>query len=753
MSILNELKRRNVLRVAAAYVVTAWLAIQVVETILPAFGFGDAAVRIATIVFVIGLVPTLVFAWVFELTPDGLKKDADIDRSRPVARRSVKKLDRMIMVVLALALGYFAFDNFVMDPRREAVLREQNVSEVKQALEKGRTEARVGSFGDKSIAVLAFQDMSPNQDQEYLSDGISEELLNLLAKVPELRVISRSSAFSFKGKGVKLSQIAEELNASHILEGSVRKAGDQIRITAQLIEARSDTHLWSETFDRQLDDIFAIQDEISLAIVESLKQPLELDSTVSAQRAKVVSIDAYDLYLEGLHAYNQANIESWHTAKDYFTQALELEPDFADAWYRLARTLYQLFRRGSADLPSTEAAALRAIELDPSLGGALTVLSLIYPWDPESTPAMREKAFEYSPNDAWVVLQYGRALEWQYRPMEADQYISRAIQIDPLNLEYRVTYARFNMYRGRVEKSLAIVEDILDSHPDYAPAWEARGYNLAWYQGDLSGAVEALRRAIELDPNQPLWYAYLSTLFVALEDFENAKLWLDRFIAMGQYIALVQRQEYLLLRASGQIDAARELAMNQIADDGTLPVFFLLRLTGDLIEIEAWLEAEALVLEHRPYLLEFMDGPVPTGRWDLYHPQKRDGPGMLTFARYLQVIYRETGQVEKAGALAERLRFYGLEGELQVDLEPTANAYLYEAQKLASEGLNDKALSALEMAVSLGWRAHFFYSWQFYIRDNVLFRDFRDHPRFIALLERIKTDMERQRDVLASAPD
>ena len=160
------------------------------------------------------------------------------------------------MVVLALALGYFAFDKFVLSPQREA-------EQVSTARKEGRTEALVESYGEKSIAVLPFVNMSSDPDQEYFSDGISEELLNLLAKIPELRVISRSSAFSYKGKDVKLAQVAEELNVAHILEGSVRKAGNKVRITAQLIEARSDTHLWSKTWDRELDDIFAVQDEIA----------------------------------------------------------------------------------------------------------------------------------------------------------------------------------------------------------------------------------------------------------------------------------------------------------------------------------------------------------------------------------------------------------------------------------------------------------------------------------------------------------
>jgi hypothetical protein len=215
MSLFAELRRRNVFRVGAAYLVGAWLVIQVVETIFPAFGFGDAAVRIGVTVLAIGLVPVLVFAWAFEITPEGLKLEKDVDRSRSITAQTGKKLDRLIMVALALALGFFAFDKFVLSGSREASIAES-------ARQEGRAEALLESYGDKSIVVLPFADMSPGKDQGYLSDGIAEELLNLLARVPDLRVISRTSAFAFKNKDLEVSDIAERLHVAHALEGSIR---------------------------------------------------------------------------------------------------------------------------------------------------------------------------------------------------------------------------------------------------------------------------------------------------------------------------------------------------------------------------------------------------------------------------------------------------------------------------------------------------------------------------------------------------
>ena len=326
LTFFDELKRRNVLRVAGLYVVGAWLIVQVADTVLPMFDATAGLPRVIVIVLAIGFIPALVFAWAFEITPEGLRREKDVDRAESITPHTGKKLDRLIMVVLALALGYFAFDKFVLSPQREA-------EQVSTARKEGRTEALVESYGEKSIAVLPFVNMSSDPDQEYFSDGISEELLNLLAKVPQLRVISRSSAFSYKGKDVKLAQVAEELNVAHILEGSVRKAGNNVRITAQLIEARSDTHLWSETYDRSLDNIFAVQDEIAGAVVAQLK--LKLLGAVPT--AKTTDPKAYALYLQARQLHHQYTPEGFQQSIALYRQALAIDPNYAAAWIGLAR--------------------------------------------------------------------------------------------------------------------------------------------------------------------------------------------------------------------------------------------------------------------------------------------------------------------------------------------------------------------------------------------------------------------------------
>lgn len=333
MSFINELKRRNVLRVGAAYLAGSWLLVQVADVVLPRYGIDEALITTLFTIMAIGFPIALIAAWVYELTPQGLRRDAAVDRNSTESRQTNRNLDRLIIVVLALALGFFAFDKFVLDPQREAVVEIQNAQAVAEAHQEGRSEALVGSYGDKSIAVLAFNDMSANGDQEYMSDGIAEELLNLLAKVPNLRVASRSSAFSFKGKSLGIPEIAKQLNVAHILEGSVRKSGNKIRITAQLIEAHSDTHLWSETYDRDLEDTFAIQDEVAASVVDELKIKL-LGKPLKVRETNPL---AYDLYLRAMFQIGWVNTEESHReAINLAEQALAIDEQYVPAWLLLA---------------------------------------------------------------------------------------------------------------------------------------------------------------------------------------------------------------------------------------------------------------------------------------------------------------------------------------------------------------------------------------------------------------------------------
>ena len=462
---------------------------------MPAFGFGDVAVRNTTIVFAIGFIPALIFAWAFELTPEGLKKESEVDRSQSVTPHTGKKLDRMIMVGLAVALGYFAFDKFVLDPQREAAKDEQVADKVEQAKQQGRTEALVESYGDKSIAVLPFVNMSSDEEQEYFSDGISEELLNLLAKIPELRVISRSSAFSYKGKDIKLAQVAEELNVAHILEGSVRKAGNKIRITAQLIEARSDTHLWSETYDRELDDIFAIQDEISATVVAQLKITL----LGEAPKTRKTDSTAYQLFLEGLYLKRQLSRDSLQKAIDAFNRAVEIDPSYASAWAELADTY--LWGGGAEKFSRKERAALadqaieRALSIDPDYAFAYYVRGISWIFSKRNFDRAIEDfehALELEPDNAFMIAAIGKHAVVTGKFDRAITQFQAALALEPVVPEFHFYLGKAYLGSGRLGKAEASFRKTLDLSPT------AYGNHELWETLFLKGELEAALAQTEL---------------------------------------------------------------------------------------------------------------------------------------------------------------------------------------------------------------------------------------------------------------
>jgi adenylate cyclase len=521
MSVIAELKRRNVHRMAGLYLVGAWLAVQVAEALFPLFGFDETPVRITVIVLAIGFVPALVFAWVFELTPEGLKRESEIDRTQPVTPAIGRSVDRLIMALLALGLGYFAFDKFVLTPRREAAQERENAEQLEAAHKAGRTEALVESYGDRSIAVLPFVNMSNDPEQEYFSDGMAEELLNLLTQVPQLRVISRSSAFSFKGQNVEVGEIARRLDVAHVLEGSVRKMGNKVRITAQLIDARTDTHLWSQTWDRELGDIFLVQDEVAAAVVGHLKLTL----LAEAPRAMAVAPQAYALYLQARQVYRLGTAEGVVQSIELYQQALALAPGYAPAWTGLSHCYA---RQGDLGLGAREEsyrrareAADKALTLDPDYAPAYDVLgwiAMIYDGDLATAARHYGRALALAPADT-DILRGAAALAGNLDRLELaialDEYV---VARDPVNPSGHNNLGADYFYAGRLDEAIAswraaqrlapgriglhsnIGEALmLKGQPDVALAEIQQESNEEWRLADLPMAYHALGRGAESD--------------------------------------------------------------------------------------------------------------------------------------------------------------------------------------------------------------------------------------------------------------
>jgi TolB-like protein len=494
MGLVSELRRRNVIRVATAYAVAAWLLIEITATTFPILKLPDWSVTLVTVLVLIGFPLALIFAWAFELTPEGLKKEKDVDRSESITHITGRKLDFMIIGMLVVALGYFAFDKFVLDPSRDAELVQTTTEAVtEQSIESGKSGIR-----DNSIAVLPFVNMSPDPEQEYFSDGISEETLNLLAKVPELRVTSRSSAFSFKGQNVDIPTIAARLNVAYVLEGSVRKSGNQLRITAQLIEVTTDTHLWSETYDRELKGVFAIQDEIAAAVVDALKITL----LGNEPKATETDPEAYALYLQGRHFLHIGTAESNQRAEALLKQALAINSGFAPAWTELS---YVYFRQAhTTELRSIDEGselARHAIEMalaiDPLYARAyayLAMIELFYDWDFVKALQHQQQALALDPGDATILMVAGRLNDIFGRFDEAIDLFRQSIAIDPVS---PVGYWRLasTLYRAhRLDEAADSIQMAMSLNPGGTWGEQHTLGKVLLAQGDAQAALVAMEQ-------------------------------------------------------------------------------------------------------------------------------------------------------------------------------------------------------------------------------------------------------------------
>jgi TolB-like protein len=462
VSFFNELKRRNVFRVGVAYIVVAWLLAQVADLAFENFGTPDWAIKTLLFVLVLGFPLALLFAWAFEMTPEGLKKEKDVDRSQSITQHTGRKLDYTIIAMLAVGLVYFAWESRFKED--SSAVSEADVPAGTSAVE---TTGESTAQPDKSIAVLPFVNMSSDAEQEYFSDGISEEILNALAKIQDLKVAGRTSSFSFKGKNEDLRIIGEALNVAHILEGSVRKSGDKIRVTAQLIKVDDGYHMWSETYDRELTDIFAIQDEISAAILEQMKLHLiggESPTQLASARADV---EAYNLYLAAKQNIYKRDKVSLELATSLLDRAIAIDPGYAPAHAQRGIVTLLLSEEEYGDIPENEVGDLakphfdRALELDSGLVEGIAGLGLYHDMvleDSEAAIGLLEKALAINPN-----------------LINAQNWLQNALGAT-----------------GRFNESLTIVEQILERDPLYRPAIvNASG---AYFR---SGSFEKLRTLLE----------------------------------------------------------------------------------------------------------------------------------------------------------------------------------------------------------------------------------------------------------------
>jgi TolB-like protein/lipoprotein NlpI len=500
LQLFKELQRRNVLRVASGYIVSSWLLAQVADLVLENIGAPAWVMQTILLVLALGFPVVVFFSWAYEVTADGIKLESEVDRSQSITPVTGRKLDRAITAMLIIALAYFAYDKFVLDPSRDEALVEATTQAMS---EQASAELKVAANAEKSIAVLPFVNMSSDPEQEYFSDGISEELLNGLTKIDSLKVAARTSSFSFKGQNKPIGEIAQVLGVAHILEGSVRKSGSQIRVTAQLIRVSDGFHVWSETYDREMANIFAIQDEITEAIVNELRVKLNVQTQAASMATS--NLMAYQEYLQGRYYLNLRTTPSIYLAVEHFERATQLDPSYSDAWTGLgeASVLLPIWEFNNEKAPGqfelARLAANKALTLNPASGSAHAVLGYLHMMNLEWRDSFTnyELALKHEPENAHIWHWYGFVLGSVGKYAMAEDAYQTAIKLDPLSRIISTNAAeQFNL-SGQYDIALDHIQQTLAFAPDFAFAWQTKGVSHV-ARNEFAEARAAFQKSSEL---------------------------------------------------------------------------------------------------------------------------------------------------------------------------------------------------------------------------------------------------------------
>jgi len=516
MSFIDELKRRNVIRVAIAYLVASWLLLQIVDVLGTILELPGSVGKLVFLMLMVGLVPVLIFSWVYEMTPEGLKRESELVSNQSISRYTASKLDRITIILLLVVAGIVVLDRFIPETSDQS---EATITETENNVEAATTPAQQISTGGpgessfavdgrKSVAVIPFVNMSEDEANEYFSDGISEELLNVLVRVQSLRVPSRTSSFTYKGSDKKLSEIGNELGVDHVLEGSVRKADNRIRVTAQLIDVHTDTHLWSETYTRELDDIFRIQEEIAQAIVVALQLTLNVTERERMTAHSTGNVEAYNEYLIGRHLWNRRTPQSLREAVEHLNTAVALDANYDEAWVALAEAYLVMPEYYAATpeevVPLARAAVNEALAINPDSAGALAVSGALkgaYDFDWEGSNSDLQRAVTLAPGTATIHQWYGETLNIQRRLDEALWQLQLARKADPVSLVVRHVPGYFLLWAYRLDEAEIHYQDALDLG---GTRWTIHNLDiLNTLRGDYDEARRRARQLAEMEGYDP----------------------------------------------------------------------------------------------------------------------------------------------------------------------------------------------------------------------------------------------------------
>jgi TolB-like protein len=727
--LFGELRRRNVIRMAGLYLVGAWLVVQVAATLLPVFEAPSWLMKPLVVLLSVGFVPALVIAWVFELTPDGLKRDADVPMAESIAPRTARRMERWILVLLALALAVFVFDRFVLAPRRDAALVAQASQQAATRQGAAKPAAVVAAIDQQSIAVMPFVNMSADKDNAYFSDGLAETLLDMLAQVPTLKVIARTSSFALRDSTVGVREIGRQLNVAHVLEGSVQKSGDMVRITAQLIRASDGVHLWSRRYDRKLTDVFQIQDEIATEVVDSLKVVMASEDRGRLTQRRTDNLQAYDHYLQGRVLARDPARANLLGAVAQFEQAIALDPGFVAPHGSIAQAWVLLADYGGVPndiaYPRAEKAARRALEIDPQSADALTAMALVRSVWQNDEPGARatfEAALRANPSYVPAYDLYADLLRDSGEVRRMLEMQQRAAELDPLSIYMKSRVANKLMAVGRLDEAGRAIDAMLSADANSDFAIEEAG-KLAMHRGRFAQAVERLQRVHFARPGDAFSAAWISMIGMWMRDPPLAERALSAARARG----------------AGNYWELRALA--ELADWQHKPEQFdvLARQDG---AAGAWWRARRAT----------MQGDLPQARMHLLETLRMfhyDATRPVLASQVTTLV--ELARVERALGLATwqapldaaSTCLEALAAEGAVYLAGIDSVAYEQARVHALRGERGPALVQLRRAIAQGFARHWF------LANDPAFASWRADPEFTALVAGMNTRAAAEKAKLA----
>jgi TolB-like protein len=702
------------------------LLIEVASVLLPTFEAPDWVMKAFSSLVILGFPLTLVIAWAFELTPEGIKREAEVDRTESVRHSTGRKLDFAIIGLLVIALIFVVVDNYVL--KDEPVPVESTA----EAIPSSEAEMQV-----KTIAVLPFANMSGDPEQEFFSDGITEELINMLAKVSGLQVTPRTSVFALKGMNISIPKIADMLGVEHVLEGSVRMASDRVRITTKLIEASTNSYLWTESYDRDPADIFAVQDEIAENVGEALKVALRGFDSKPIQPSAEISIEAYGDYLLALQRNNNPSVSALEDAERLLKGVIKREPDYAPAFVALA-SAYDLTEDYGMITPAEASAHMmplieRALDLDDHLAGAWEYLGRLQDraGNHEAARAAHERAQEIDPRNPIVLRAQNRYWRMSHEPERALAYADELLRIDPLSLMNHYYLAITYLHLGRLSEMETVLGKMRSLDPEGIPyLWGA--YLLARSQGDLVAALERADAEMRVDTLDRTLPSFIALTYSDLGDLAAAKQWNDVAFQIDQTMVRVRLTKAILHLYQGEptkaVAIARELVSESDYTDDIRGTALRIAFASDL----AAGDFERIVVRYLEQYPVLKESRFPIGT----HSSLNDVYEAFSVTLDLAAAYLHAGEQSKADSLLALV-----ESELAYwpQIDPWGYGYA-NVELHALRGDKERALAALRGGAAKGIR----WKWRLQLLYNPNLDSIRDTPEFAAVIAEIEADMAAQ---------